>query len=133
MTDKPTKQKDYTSPALAGAGDYNNRLPYRRFGAYNNKSPFVSLDFETILSYYCFLGYRNIPNGGERMLLQSSKARCSDPFSYFEHTSYLGAVSELQEDDQIFVKVNNLTSVVEDPKTTYFGLYLIDPVDKGLT
>ena len=23
MTDKPTKQKDYTSPALAGAGDYN--------------------------------------------------------------------------------------------------------------
>ena len=21
--DKPTKQKDYTSPALAGAGDYN--------------------------------------------------------------------------------------------------------------
>ena len=22
MTDKPTKQKDYTSPALAGAGDY---------------------------------------------------------------------------------------------------------------
>ena len=23
QTDKPTKQKDYTSPALAGAGDYN--------------------------------------------------------------------------------------------------------------
>ena len=26
MTDKPTKQKDYTSPALAGAGDYNKLL-----------------------------------------------------------------------------------------------------------
>ena len=25
MTDKPTKQKDYTSPALAGAGDYNKQ------------------------------------------------------------------------------------------------------------
>ena len=23
QTNKPTKQKDYTSPALAGAGDYN--------------------------------------------------------------------------------------------------------------
>ena len=26
MTDKPTKQKDYTSPALAGAGDYNEAM-----------------------------------------------------------------------------------------------------------
>ena len=25
MTDKPTKQKDYTSPALAGAGDYKQK------------------------------------------------------------------------------------------------------------
>ena len=25
QTNKPTKQKDYTSPALAGAGDYNDR------------------------------------------------------------------------------------------------------------
>ena len=24
QTDKPTKQKNYTSPALAGAGDYND-------------------------------------------------------------------------------------------------------------
>ena len=26
MTDKPTKQKDYTSPALAGAGDYKKTI-----------------------------------------------------------------------------------------------------------
>ena len=25
QNDKPTKQKDYTSPALAGAGDYNKK------------------------------------------------------------------------------------------------------------
>ena len=25
-TDKPTKQKDYTSPALAGAGDYKKTI-----------------------------------------------------------------------------------------------------------
>ena len=25
QNDKPTKQKDYTSPALAGAGDYNKQ------------------------------------------------------------------------------------------------------------
>ena len=25
QTNKPTKQKDYTSPALAGAGDYNKQ------------------------------------------------------------------------------------------------------------
>ena len=26
QTDKPTKQKDYTSPALAGAGDYKKTI-----------------------------------------------------------------------------------------------------------
>ena len=31
QTNKPTKQKDYTSPALAGAGDYNKLEGYSRF------------------------------------------------------------------------------------------------------
>ena len=29
QTNKPTKQKDYTSPALAGAGDYNKQSDKR--------------------------------------------------------------------------------------------------------
>ena len=50
MTDKPTKQKDYTSPALAGAGDYNKQTdkPTKQLEGYSRHSRQPSLNISHI-------------------------------------------------------------------------------------
>ena len=38
QTNKPTKQKDYTSPALAGAGDYNKPTKLEGYSRHSRQS-----------------------------------------------------------------------------------------------
>ncbi|XP_050390014.1 tumor necrosis factor ligand superfamily member 10 [Patella vulgata] len=76
------------------------------------------------LSHYLYRYNIIYPNGGEEKMIQNSITKCWGQNKGFgEYTSYLGAVFDLRQGDEIFVKVSNLTMVVKDPKSNYFGLF----------
>ena len=52
QTNKPTKQKDYTSPALAGAGDYNK--PTKQLEGYSRHSRQSSLNNSHVRISHCY-------------------------------------------------------------------------------
>ena len=56
MTDKPTKQKDYTSPALAGAGDYKERQTDKptKLEGYSRHSRQSSLNNSHVRISHCY-------------------------------------------------------------------------------
>ncbi|ESO82164.1 hypothetical protein LOTGIDRAFT_135217, partial [Lottia gigantea] len=78
------------------------------------------------LSHYIYRYNIIYPNGGEEKMIQNSITKCWGTNKGFgEYTSYLGAVFDLRQGDEIFVKVSNLTMVARDPKSNYFGLFKI--------
>ncbi|XP_029633496.1 tumor necrosis factor ligand superfamily member 10 [Octopus sinensis] len=79
------------------------------------------------LSHYLYRYNLIYPHGGEETLIQNSITKCwGHNKSFGEYTSYLGAVFQLRQGDEIFVKVSNLTLLTNDPKSNYFGLFKIN-------
>ncbi|XP_076435863.1 uncharacterized protein LOC143275556 [Babylonia areolata] len=78
------------------------------------------------LSHYLYRYNIIYPNGGEEKLVQNSITKCWGPNRAFgEYTSYLGAVFNLRQGDEVFVKVSNVTMMAPDPKSNYFGLFKV--------
>jgi hypothetical protein len=78
------------------------------------------------LSHYLYRYNIIYPNGGEEKLIQNSITKCWGPNKAFgEYTSYLGAVFHLRQGDEVFVKVSNLTILLRNPKSNYFGLFKV--------
>lgn len=76
------------------------------------------------LSHYMYRYNLIYPNGGEEELMQNSITKCWGQNKAFgEYSSYLGAVFYLRKGDEVFVKVSNLTLIVQNPKSNYFGLF----------
>ncbi|GAB1599789.1 tumor necrosis factor ligand superfamily member 10-like [Argonauta hians] len=79
------------------------------------------------LSHYLYRYNLIYPLGGEETLIQNSITKCwGHNKSFGEYTSYLGAVFQLRQGDEIFVKVSNLTLLTTDRKSNYFGLFKIN-------
>ncbi|KAK3094355.1 hypothetical protein FSP39_000747 [Pinctada imbricata] len=76
------------------------------------------------LSHYLYRYNVIYPRGGEEKLAQNSVSKCiSSNKQFAEYTSYLGALFQLRQGDEVFVKVSNLSLVGRDPKLIYFGLF----------
>ncbi|KAL3847946.1 hypothetical protein ACJMK2_018835 [Sinanodonta woodiana] len=76
------------------------------------------------LSHYLYRYNIVYPNGGEETLIQNSITKCWGQNKNFgEYTSYLGAIFQLRQGDELFVKVSNLSLIVRDPKQNYFGVF----------
>ncbi|RUS89525.1 hypothetical protein EGW08_002713 [Elysia chlorotica] len=64
--------------------------------------------------------------GGEEKLAQNSITRCwGQKKRIEEYTSSLGAVFFLRQKDEIFIKVSNMTILLDDPKSSFFGFFRI--------
>lgn len=78
------------------------------------------------LSHYLYRYNVIYPRGGEEMLTQNSITKCcTESKSFGEYSSYLGAVFQLRANDEIYVKVSNLSILSKDPKLNYFGLFRV--------
>ncbi|XP_041351614.1 tumor necrosis factor ligand superfamily member 10-like [Gigantopelta aegis] len=76
------------------------------------------------LSHYIYRYNIIYPLGGEEPLVQNSITKCWGQNKAFgEYVSYLGAVFNLRQGDEVFVKVSNLSMVAREPKSNYFGLF----------
>ena len=77
-------------------------------------------------SHYVYKYNAILPNGGNQLLLHHSSSPCqSKSKDFHEYTSYVGAIFKLKPQDEIFVKVSNISMVEWDSRATYFGLYQI--------
>ncbi|GFS12206.1 tumor necrosis factor ligand superfamily member 11 [Elysia marginata] len=78
------------------------------------------------LSVYLYRYNMLYTKGGEEKLAQNSITKCWGQRKLIEeYTSSLGAVFFLRQKDEIFIKVSNLTLILDDPKSTYFGFFKI--------
>ncbi|XP_059156118.1 tumor necrosis factor ligand superfamily member 10-like [Physella acuta] len=78
------------------------------------------------LSHYIYRYNILYDQGGEEKLIQNSITKCWGQSKTFgEYTSNLGAVLQLRNSDEIFVKVSNLSLVSIDSKMSFFGLFKI--------
>ncbi|GFO48800.1 tumor necrosis factor ligand superfamily member 11 [Plakobranchus ocellatus] len=85
---------------------------------YSNTSP--------SLSVYLYRYNMLYTKGGEEKLAQNSITKCwGQNKNIGEYTNSLGAVFFLRQKDEVFIKVSNLSMVVDEPKSTYFGLFKI--------
>ncbi|KAK3094465.1 hypothetical protein FSP39_002072 [Pinctada imbricata] len=65
-------------------------------------------------------------NGGEELLLKGVRTKCWSRIKDFDdYTSYTGAVLHLNANDEIYVKVSNVSSISVDSKATFLGLFKI--------
>ena len=66
------------------------------------------------------------PNGGEELILKSVRTKCwSRAKDFDDHTSYTAAAIHLNANDEIYVKVSNVSYVSRDSKATFLGLFKI--------
>ncbi|KAK3776280.1 hypothetical protein RRG08_039869 [Elysia crispata] len=78
------------------------------------------------LSVYLYRYNMLYTKGGEEKLAQNSITKCWGQSKLIEeYTSSLGAVFFLRQKDEIFIKVSNLTVILDDPKSSFFGFFRI--------
>ena len=66
------------------------------------------------------------PNGGEERLFEASLSQCwAKHKRYGENVSHLVGIMQLNRGDELYVKVRDITSLVQRPKATYFGAYML--------
>ena len=81
-------------------------------------------------SHYVYKYNVILANGGDELLLHHSQGSCQNNNNNVdrdEYTSYVGATFRLIPQDEIFIRVSNLSEVMWDPRSTYFGLYRVGP------
>lgn len=72
------------------------------------------------------LVYRYSSYDGAAVLFQNAESKCwAKNKTFWDHSSYLGGLAYLRAQDEIFIKVSNLTMANRNPRASYFGLYLV--------
>lgn len=68
------------------------------------------------------------PNGGEEVLAQNTVSKSSNSKVVGEYSSHLGALFKLRKDDEVYVKVSDLSLVVRDVRKNYFGIFKLSNI-----
>lgn len=68
------------------------------------------------------------PNGGEETLAQNTVSKSSNNQVVGEYSSHLGALFKLRKDDEVYVKVSDLSLMVRDVRKNYFGIFRLSNI-----
>ncbi|XP_022342039.2 uncharacterized protein LOC111135889 [Crassostrea virginica] len=68
------------------------------------------------------------PHGGEDILAQTTVSKTSNNRVVGEYSSHLGALFQLRKDDEVYVKVSDLSLMVRDIKKNYFGIFRLSNI-----
>lgn len=68
------------------------------------------------------------PHGGEETLAQNTVSKSSNNQVVGEYSSHLGALFKLRKDDEVYVKVSDLSLMVRDVRKNYFGIFRLSNI-----
>ncbi|XP_062581478.1 uncharacterized protein LOC134243254 [Saccostrea cucullata] len=71
------------------------------------------------------------PNGGEEILAKNAASKASNSKVVGEYSSHIGALFKLRRDDEVYVKVSDLSLMVRDVRRNYFGIFKLSNITQN--